>query len=268
LFGLAYEEQIESDALEDDDKPAIEHLRRRLEVRDTHKFGIVLVTGPNEHSYSQFTIPIWRAYCEHHKLGFFLQEERLNTDLSFDWAKPRVLMELLPKTKWRYLMMVDANSLPNDFNRSWEGVVKEHMRYKRYKNDEPDKRLVFCPWDCEKEYDSPYSDGSCYGPVLSGCVWWSKKPRAVKLARSWYVKRSLGLSVLKTFEKMKGRNWDEVFYKDVQKEIGRRDSSFIATFEHDESYGWNTRDMIYDYIKNHTILGAIANVQHKKEAEL
>lgn len=269
-LAAGYEDKIPYDGLEDDDTEAIAGVRKRLEVKDSSKFGVVLVAGPAETSWSAQTIPLWRAYCQHHGFGFWLQEERLNTDYAFEWTKPRLLMEILPKTKWRYLMLVDAASIPLDFNRSWEYAIKVHMRFKRWRNDKPADRVIFSPWDCQKEYDSAYTDGACYGPNLHSTIYWAngggkRQKKTTKMVKSWYVRRKEGFTSVKAFDKMRGRNWEQVFYKDVQAEIGRQTSSFIPLFSHDEArgYGWNLREQIFDFIKNHTEIANIANRESK-----
>jgi len=198
------------------------------------------------------------------KLGFFLQQESLNPDFRFEWTKPRTLIEFLKKTKWKYVFVVDANSLPVDLNRSWDFVIKQHMRHKRYSNDNPKDRTVFCPWDCEAEYDDAYSEGACYGAQLSGCIYMASKPKAQRFVRRWYYHRNEDdwtpdQALVKAFSKAKERHWDEVFLRDVRKEIGYPESSFLATFHFTKKYEWNIRDHIYDFIKGHEELGPLAN---------
>jgi len=252
------------DFLEDDDRPAVERLRHDINAlaQNSTSMGIILVTGPRELQWSSITVPIWREYCANHEFGFLLQQEPLSTDLSFEWAKPRVLMELLPKTRWKYVLMVDGSSLPVKLSKSWAYAIKRHMRHKRHDSDKAGNRLVFCPWDCEKEYDDAYADGACYGPLLSGCIFWSKKSKTLELAKTWYDGRREDKSdraLVKAFQKMKDRHWDQVYYKDIQQEMGRSDSNFLASFSFDAKYGWNVRDQIHDYVADHPELAQIAN---------
>lgn len=260
----AWEDKLPRDKLADDDVEAVERVRQRLRDKPLKAtYGVVLVTGPKETSWSQLTVPIWRAYCEHHGFDFFLQQEALNTDLRFEWSKPRVLMEVLPKARWRYALLVDANTLPAAFHKSWDYAIRQHMRHRRFANDDVSRRHAFCPWDCEESYVSAYEEGACYGPLLAGCIFWAKRPKTLQLVQSWYAKRAepflADQALVKSFHKMKERNWDEVFYKDVMKEFGRKHSTFLATFTFDEKHGWNTRDQVYEYIGKHKELAALAN---------
>jgi len=276
-LAAAYEERLPDDSLSDDSTGAVDRLRQRL-AKDSAttgtKYGVVMVTGPKEMSYSSLTIPLWQAYCKKHDMGLIVQKEPLNTDLSFMWAKPRALMEILPAVKWRYTLLVDASTVPKDFNRTWEYMIKLYMRHKRYSNDEPDKRYVFCPWDCDEEYTNPYEDGACNGPILSGCILWSKKPKTTRLMKSWYAKRLESDlpdgddGVLKGFEKMKEHNYEEVFYRDVADDVGRANSKFIPSFGWSEEYKWNIHDRIHAFIKKNNKLAVIANKASKENDEL
>jgi len=266
-----WEEQF-NDKLEDDDSHAVKRVRQTLKDKPWRsKNGVVLVSGPSEQQWSQLSIPIWRAYCEHHGFDFFVQSEKLNVDYHFDWSIPRVLMEILPRVRWKYVLLVLPSSLPAKFNQSWEYVIKTHMRFKRYRNDDLNARRIFCPWDCEPGNTDTYSDGACYGPVLSGCIFWAKKPKTTKLVKSWYYKRhqdyfAVEQAVKQALHKTKERNYDEVFYKDISREIGWPNSTLFASFSYDaKKHGWNLRDQIYEYIKNKEELAEVANRQHIKE---
>lgn len=272
---LGYEEPLPDDRMQDDDKDAIIRVRERLAAKDNATtggtYGVVMVAGPRELSYSPLTIPIWREYCKKYGMGFWLQEEPLNTDLGFEWTKPRLLLELLRKVKWRYFMVVDADSLPVDFNRPWEYMIKLYMRYKRYVNDHIEGRFIFCPQKCDEEYKSAHEEGACAGAILSGCIYSSSAKKAKKTARlvkSWYVKRKnddlpSDDPLLGAFEAMKENNYDAVFYKDVQQDVGKAKSKVIATYGWSKEFGHNIRDRIYDAIKRHKRLSRIANQAHK-----
>merc|ERR1712100_674658 len=101
------------------------------------------------------------VYCKKHGYEFFLQEESLSPGVRDMWTKPRLLMELVAKAKWKYIWLVDPNALPLDFEKGWQYAIKEHMRKARYKNDNQKSRIVWCPEDCEKEYKDGITDGAC-----------------------------------------------------------------------------------------------------------
>lgn len=272
------EKEVPHDPLADDSTAAMQKLRERLgslsHSTSNQKYGVVLITSPSEMSYAKLTIPIWRQYCKKHGMGFFLQEEPLNVEMVDAWTKPRLLMELLPVVKWKYLLVVDGNTLPNQFDRSWDQLIKEHFRQKRYKNDDPHTRMVFCPWDCDDEYDNPYDDGACSGPIMSSCIYWSQKPLTHKMVRYWYSKRksedlpSGRDAVPRAFVEMKNAFYDNVFYKDIGKEVGRDTSKFIPTFGWTEQYKWNLYARIHGFIKKHKKLADVANKDAKEYEEL
>lgn len=266
------------DALEEDDQQALGRLNDKLDeiAGKSAKFGILMVTGPQELAWSDPVIRIWRAYCEEHKYGFFVHRERLTTeDLRYEWTKPRALIETLQKVRWKYVMLVDSSSFPVDLKKSLQHVVKQHMYQKRYKQDKPKERLVWCPEDCEEDYQSAYQEGACYGPMISsGCIFKGKKDESVRLARQWYKHRNekkftQDQALVQAFNRMRDQNFGAVYFKDVQKEIGRSTSSFIVTFSFDSKYGWNIRDQIHDYISKNKELSRIVNqADDERKAEL
>mmetsp|Transcript_32709 Transcript_32709/g.74206 ORF Transcript_32709/g.74206 Transcript_32709/m.74206 type:complete len:185 (-) Transcript_32709:93-647(-) len=173
-------------------------------------------------------------------------------------------MELLPVTRWKYVLMVDARSLPVGFNRSFSFAIKQHMRHKRFPNDEAWDRLIYCPQDCEEEYEDTVSDGKCYGPILSGCLFQANKRQTARLVRYWYAKRRLenatqDQAIAKAWQEMKNSNWTKVFMHDIQQDIGKKTSGFVAQFTYDTKYKWNIRDQIYDFILAHPDLAKIGN---------
>merc|ERR1712048_781124 len=87
-------------------------------------------------------------------------------------------LEVLSTAKWKYAMYVNPNTVPVGFNESYETMISTHMRHKRFKNDQVKARVLFCPQDCEvaepgKKRD--IMDGTCYGPLLSGCIFGLQK---------------------------------------------------------------------------------------------
>merc|ERR1712232_438077 len=151
-------------------------------------------------------------------------------------------MEVLSTAKWKYAMYVDPNAVPVGFNQSWEYHVSTKLRHKRYKNDNVNTRLLFCPEDCE-DSDEPTSgmraieQGTCYGPILSGCIWGLKgkknpqdyhpgepaKRRGYDIAKKWYEKRleeepEIGAErmVENSLTKLRtGPFYDHIFFTDV-----------------------------------------------------
>lgn len=275
LAAWGYEDEMPDDSLSDDHTQHLAHVRQRLAAKDNAtvggKYGVVMVTGPKDEAHAQLTVPLWREYCKKHGYGFWLQQEPLSTDFSFGWSKPRLLMELLPAVKWRYMLVVDANTVPKKFGMKWDTLIKSHMRYKRWNNDDTSKRHMFCPWDCEDEYDSPYEDGSCSGPITSVCIYWTAKAKTRNIVRRWYATRLSDEipqnddGVFKGLEQVKTNNfYEEVFYRDVAEDLGRPSSKLIPAFSYHKEYRWNLRDQIHDYIKKDKVLAEIANTAAKR----
>merc|ERR1711957_473995 len=138
-------------------------------------------------------------------------------------------------------------------------------------NDKTDTRKIFCPWDCEEQYDNPFEDGACNGAAMHGCILWAKKPATRKLVQVWYAKRKNSdfprdaTGVLKALNELQRRNHEFFYLRDVAKEVGKRNSKFIPVFSWDKVFGWNIREQIQDFIKKDKVLGEIANEANKKQ---
>merc|ERR1712066_916659 len=123
-------------------------------------------------------------------MGFWLQKEPLRAGAAFAWSKPRLLLELLPRVSWEYVLVVDADALPLQYSRSWEYLVKRHMRHRRYANDDTDRRHIFCPENCEEgSTKHKRREDACSGALLSGCIFWSEQARTHEIVDDWYAKR-------------------------------------------------------------------------------
>eukprot|EP00928_Gymnodinium_smaydae_P007831 TRINITY_DN12801_c1_g1_i1.p1 TRINITY_DN12801_c1_g1~~TRINITY_DN12801_c1_g1_i1.p1 ORF type:complete len:298 (+),score=71.19 TRINITY_DN12801_c1_g1_i1:92-985(+) len=266
LLGACAADLKRPDALEDDAESALRKLRQRLKEPISGTYGIAILVDPRHKAWSDITLPLWRKYAAHHGFGLFEQHESLNTNVAFEWSKPRLLMELLPKVPWKYTFVVEPSSLPGDFNRSWESVVQLHMRHKRFKNDDAHKRVVFCPHDCEEEYEDALREGACHGPILTGCVFQSSKSMATEIAKLWYKQRKDGNPIARCLDTVKDRHYDEIFFRDVPKEMGRKYSKFLPSFGYDEKYGWDVRAQVLKYLESHPKLAARAR-EAEQEAE-
>lgn len=265
------EQHIEDEVGEDDNKQAVQKVRLRIAQGLNTTYGVVMVATSGEMSYSVHTIPIWKAYCEKHGYDFFLQEANLAPGVRDHWTKPRVLMELVAKTKWKYIWLVDANSLPVDFEKGWQYAIKEHLRKQRYKNDAQKERLIWCPEDCESDYEDSMQEGACYGPHVSGCIFWAAKPKKLlPILKTWYQKRKtydteprgLKMGFVKARE---SSNYDLLLWTDVGKEMGRADSNFLATHNYDEKLGHNLRDQVVRTIGKYEALGNVLNKDGQHE---
>merc|ERR1711953_638044 len=122
--------------------------RRIVETLNKSQHAVVMVSTPAALTYSAHTIPIWKAYCEKHGYDFFLQEESLIENTRTQWTKPRLLLELIAKAPWKYIWMVDPESLPVNMKKGYQYAIKEHMRKQRYSNDKQSERFMWCAEDC------------------------------------------------------------------------------------------------------------------------
>lgn len=271
------DKSVEADVAPDDDKQALLKTRTRIAQGLNQTYGVVMVATSLHFDYAVHTIPIWKAYCEKHGYDFYLQEQSLAPSVRDMWTKPRILMELVTQTKWKYLWLVDPNSLPMDLEKAWPYAIKEHMRKQRYKNDDMKERVVWCPEDCDQDYDDSMLEGSCHGPFVSGCIFHAKETKQIlPVLRKWYSKRKtlddesrglkLGLVETKTKKGEKfAQMYEKLLWSDVGKEMGRDDSSFLRTF--DDAQGESVRNQVVKTLQTHRALGDIINKngQHRPE---
>lgn len=272
---------VEDDVAPDDDKQALLKTRTRIAQGLNQTYGVVMVATSLHVAYAVHTIPIWKAYCEKHGYDFYLQEHSLAPSLRDHWTKPRILMELVSKTNWKYLWLVDPNSLPIDFEKGWPYAIKEHMRKQRYKNDDMKERVVWCPEDCDRDYEDQLMEGACHGPVLSGCIFFAKEPKKIlPVLRKWYSKRKalndesrglkMGLEQTKTKTSVGQKSmYENLLWSDVGKEMGREDSSFLRTFGYDANADhWNIRNQVVKTLQTHKALGDVINKNGQHHPEL
>jgi hypothetical protein len=274
---MIYEKEVKADKLQDDDQQALQALQKRIAENTTSRpYAIVMVTGESEIENAKLSIPVWQKYAEYHGHDFFIVQRRLSTTntLRFEWTQPRALMELNKRTKWKYMWVVHSDSLPLQFNESWTYAIKHYLRDKCYLNDKPKERVVYCPKDCEPGGKDHLQEGTCYGPILTGCIFWTAKPQKKKTGRilkEWYAKRHrmgpIPDGLRKAFDDVKTKNWDSVYWHESQMEIGRHDSTFMASFRYSPEHKWNTRQMLASTIKKIKILGDKANEFVKESDE-
>jgi hypothetical protein len=264
------DERLETEVESDDNPQAVQRTRLRVAKGLNATYGVLMVSTAEELGHAVHTIPIWKEYCRRHKFDFFLQEELLSPSVRSGWTKPRVLMEMMAQAKWKYVWVVDSNSLPVDLDKSWTYAIKAHLRQIRYNNDNQKKRIVWCPEDCEQDYSDATQEGACYGPHMSGCIFWMKADKLNPLLKGWYAKRksldSDNRGVKRAFKMLREANYDWLYFSDVGKEMGRPDSSFLATHSFDAKL--NLRDQVIRTIGKHKALGAVLNKHGEHKPEL
>lgn len=256
-----------------DDAAAVGRLKERLTgYKANHTIGIVMYTDFTEKDWNHLTIPVWKAYSDKHGYDLFVQEEKLvNPKYKPVASKPLLLSMLYSAVKkWKYLMLVDSNMMPVGFKVSLEDFIKMHMKKKRWKNDKPGDRVIWCPLECEEGTVDELTDGTCYGAVAGGCII-RRKPMTKKALNMWHNRREDDKDeprpLLKSLKTMRERNWDQVFFSNAGEDIGRQNSKFLATFQYEEGadgVGTNIRKMIDKAIKDNNLFGDIVNEAEKR----
>jgi len=260
------QQRLEDEVHLDDNQQVLQKVRTRIVQGLNKTYGVVMVATSNDLSYSAHTIPVWKAYCEKMGYDFFLQEESMAPSVRDHWTKPRLMMELATKAKWKYIWLVDSNSIPVNFEKGFQYAIKEHLRKQRYNNDNQKERMVWCPEDCDEGAgDNALSEGTCYGPLVSGCIFWNKPKKLLPILATWYKfraklesegERGLKMALSKTRE---SSNYDAMFWSDVSDQIGRPNSNFMVTHTYDEQLKFNLRDQVVRTITKYKLLGNILN---------
>merc|ERR1712093_890013 len=109
-----------------------------------------MFSAVSDHPFSVHSIPAWKGYCIQHSYDFFLQRESLVGDASctIGWSKPMfVKLLLIHVIRWKYVLLVEANSLPVGFKRPLLPLIKETLKLKRSKKEKIDARGIWCPAD-------------------------------------------------------------------------------------------------------------------------
>jgi len=250
----------------DDNKQALLKTRNKIHAGLNKTYGVLMVATHHDAHFSAHSIPIWKAYCEKHGYDFFLQEESLVEGGRPHWTKPRVVMELVSQAKWKYVWMVDPQSLPVAFDKGWQILIKEHLRKVRWTDDSQKDRQWWCPEDCPKNYNGKHSEEACYGPQLSGCIFWLGKPAWILPSLLlWYEKRkdlkdeSTGLKLAMKSTRA-GPLFEQIFFSPVQNQMGFPDSTFLATHQ--------SIDELLATIRKNKVLGEILNNHGEYKPEL
>lgn len=259
------EPRFEKDFERDDNKQVLFRARERISAGLNATYGVMMVATPDDYLFAAQTVPIWKAYCEKHRYDFFLQEESLVEGALPYWTKLRLLMELISQAKWKYVWMVDPQSLPVQFDKGWQILIKDHLRFVRWKDDSHKQRVVWCPEDCAKDYHSKIEEGLCYGPRASGCIFQVKPAIVVPILLMWYqTRRDLktdprGFKLsFKSFRKQ--QLFEMVHVSPVQNLIGFPDSTFLATH--------NSIDEVLTTLRKKPVLGEIINKRGEYKSEL
>ena len=71
---------------------------------------ILMLSTEHIDIYTQYSIPIWKKYCDKHGYNFCHYGEKLIPDMAFTWSRIKMIQDHFKKTDADYVMMVDADT--------------------------------------------------------------------------------------------------------------------------------------------------------------
>ncbi|MCV9386828.1 hypothetical protein [Reichenbachiella ulvae] len=98
---------------------------------------ILMLSTEHIDIYTQYSIPIWKKYCEQHGYSFHHYGEKLIPDMAFTWSRIKMIQDHFKKSNAEYVMMVDADTfLYHDrLDQKLEELIDKYMI--------GDKRILF-----------------------------------------------------------------------------------------------------------------------------
>ena len=109
----------------------------KSESTDKPTFDILMLATHHIDIYTQYSIPIWKKYCDMHGYSFFNYQEKLLPDMAFTWSRIQMLLDHQKESKADYIVMVDADTFlyKKKMNLSMEELVDSYMK--------PGKKVLF-----------------------------------------------------------------------------------------------------------------------------
>lgn len=100
-------------------------------------FDILMLATHHIDIYTQYSIPIWKKYCDMHGYNFFNYQEKLIPDMAFTWSRLKMLLDHQQTSQADYIVMVDADTylFKDMMNLSLSEIVDKHMK--------PSKKVLF-----------------------------------------------------------------------------------------------------------------------------
>ena len=100
-------------------------------------FDVLMLATHHIDIYTQYSIPIWKKYCEMHGYGFYNYQEQFLPDMAFTWSRLQMMLEHQKISKASHIVMVDADTFlyKKAMNLRMEDIVNKHMR--------PGKKILF-----------------------------------------------------------------------------------------------------------------------------
>ncbi|SHK74849.1 galactosyl transferase GMA12/MNN10 family protein [Reichenbachiella agariperforans] len=98
---------------------------------------ILMLSTEHIDIYTQYSIPIWKKYCEIHGYKFCHYGEKLIPDMAFTWSRIKMIQDHFKTSDAEYVMMVDADTLiyKDQLELSLERLITQYMT--------GDKKILF-----------------------------------------------------------------------------------------------------------------------------
>jgi len=93
------------------------------------KVDILMLATHHIDEYTQYSIPIWKKYCEIHDYQFFNYQEKLIPDMAFTWSRIKMIQNHFQKSNADYIAMVDADTFlyKNKLDLSFSSLIEKYM---------------------------------------------------------------------------------------------------------------------------------------------
>ena len=98
---------------------------------------ILMLSTEHIDIYTQYSIPIWKKYCDKHGYNFCHYGEKLIPDMAFTWSRIKMIQDHFKKTDAEYVMMVDADTFlyHDNLDLTLESLIDKYMK--------GDQRILF-----------------------------------------------------------------------------------------------------------------------------
>jgi len=265
------DQTIEKEFKKDDNRQNVAKLRRALQSKPLNAtYGIVMLATEHWAGTARHSIPIWEEYCRKHGYDFVVQTEPLieSGSMNHEWSKLRLIIEVIGIAKWKYAWLVDPSSVVVELEMQWPLLIKKYLRHKQDHLEKPQNRLVWCPEECDEEYDREkggYFEGACHGPQTNGCVFWVHK-RNMGYLKKIYKKRFIWGTAIKglkrAFNHLRDIDFDSVIFSDAQEVMGKPNTPLLANAgKIDHKHGRSRTQQMIDIIGRNEELAKIANAK-------
>lgn len=98
---------------------------------------ILMLSTEHIETYTQYSIPIWKKYCEKHGYNFCHYGEKLIPDMAFTWSRIKMIQDHFLKSEADYVVMVDADTYlyKDSMDLNLESLIEKYMT--------GDKKILF-----------------------------------------------------------------------------------------------------------------------------